>query len=130
MKTSHVIALIVAVAAGGVWLWSASQETERPNAIPAADEVKITAGKAGFEAHCAVCHGPGATGTDQGPPLVHKIYEPSHHADIAFQMAVKNGARAHHWEFGNMPPVPAVSDGEVAEITSYVRSLQREAGIF
>ena len=62
------------------------------------------AGQAVFQRSCAICHGTLAGGTDQGPPLVHKIYEPSHHADAAFVLAAKRGVTQHHWNFGNMPP--------------------------
>ena len=43
------------------------------------------------------------------PPLVHKLYEPGHHSDMAFIMAAKNGVRSHHWRFGNMPPKTLLS---------------------
>lgn len=88
-----------------------------------------TMGKPLFEKNCASCHGVALDGSDKGPPLVHRIYEPSHHSDIAFQLAAKNGARAHHWQFGNMPPVPGVTPDDVAHITAYVRMHQRRAGI-
>ena len=46
-------------------------------------------GQRAFDATCAACHGTNATGKKGfGPPLVHKIYEPNHHADMAFLMAV------------------------------------------
>jgi len=63
------------------------------------------------------------------PPLVHKIYEPNHHGDMAFLMAARNGVRAHHWKFGNMPPVEGITDAEVITIVAYVRALQRANGI-
>ncbi len=88
-----------------------------------------TGGAAIFERRCAGCHGREAKGTDKGPPLVHKIYEPSHHADMAFYLAVRQGVKSHHWPFGDMPPVTGVSDEEVAQIIAYVRGLQRAAGI-
>jgi len=75
------------------------------------------------------CHGDRATGTDNGPPLVHGVYEPGHHADAAFQLAVTRGVRAHHWRFGDMAPVEGVSPAEVDRITGFVRWLQRQAGI-
>jgi mono/diheme cytochrome c family protein len=87
-------------------------------------------GEAKFNAHCAACHGVRAVGTSQGPPLVHKIYEPNHHADIAFQRAAANGVRAHHWEFGNMPKIEGVTAEDVDNIIRYVRWLQKQAGIF
>lgn len=86
-------------------------------------------GKVLFEKHCAGCHGVDLTGTDKGPPFLNRIYEPSHHGDAAFQMAAKNGARAHHWQFGDMAPVPGVSPDDVAHITAYVRAKQQQAGI-
>jgi mono/diheme cytochrome c family protein len=82
-----------------------------------------------FETHCSACHGVAGVGTEQGPPLVHRIYEPSHHGDAAFQLAVARGVRAHHWRFGDMQPVSGVSETDVARIVAYVRWLQREAGI-
>jgi cytochrome c2 len=86
-------------------------------------------GETTFNATCAACHGKQAAGTDHGPPLVHKIYEPNHHGDQAFQYAAANGVRAHHWEFGNMPKVDGVTPGDVDQIVKYVRWLQRQAGI-
>ncbi len=86
-------------------------------------------GKRLFEKHCASCHGMDLKGSDKGPPFLHPVYEPSHHGDAAFQMAVKNGSRAHHWRFGDMPPVLGVSPDEVVHITAYVRQVQRQNGI-
>ena len=87
------------------------------------------AGARVFASSCAVCHGANATGTDLGPPLVHEIYEPSHHPDAAFHRAVRQGVASHHWSFGNMPPVPGVSNRDVTKIVAYVRELQRANGI-
>lgn len=82
-----------------------------------------------FTRNCQACHGANALGTDRGPPLVHIIYEPSHHSDEAFRRAVAQGAMAHHWSFGSMPPVPNVPAADVEEIIHYVRWLQQQAGI-
>lgn len=90
---------------------------------------EVQLGESKFAANCAACHGIGGVGTKQGPPLVHKIYEPNHHADIAFHRAIENGVRAHHWEFGNMPKIEGVTAAEADQIIRYVRWLQREAGI-
>ena len=87
------------------------------------------AGKALYAQHCASCHGADLKGGDKGPPFLHRIYEPSHHADLAFQLAVRNGVRAHHWPFGDMEPVPGVTPDEVAHITAYIRAEQRKVGI-
>jgi mono/diheme cytochrome c family protein len=89
----------------------------------------VAGGKELFELNCSSCHGPVANGSDLGPPLVDVIYEPRHHADVAFVLAVRNGVRAHHWRFGNMPPLPGVTEPMVQEIVGYVRWLQRQVGI-
>lgn len=86
-------------------------------------------GQALYKQNCASCHGADLNGSDKGPPFLHRVYKSSHHADIAFQLAVKNGVRAHHWQFGDMKPVPAVTPDDVAHITAYVRAMQRKAGI-
>jgi len=60
---------------------------------------------------------------------VHKIYEPGHHGDISFQRAAEFGVKAHHWRFGDMPPVPGISADQVSLLVRYVRELQRANGI-
>lgn len=87
------------------------------------------AGKPLFEKYCASCHGVDLKGTDKGPPFLHRVYVPSHHADAAFQLAAKNGVRAHHWKFGDMAPVKEVTPDDVVHITAYVRAMQRRVGI-
>jgi mono/diheme cytochrome c family protein len=86
-------------------------------------------GKRLFDTNCARCHGVHAAGSGRGPSFLSKIYEPSHHGDEAFLLAVKRGVTAHHWGFGNMPPVPGVADDDVTKIVGYVRWAQRIAGI-
>jgi len=105
---------------------------DAPPAPGAAPRATATAsdGEALFTEHCMRCHGQAGTGTDQGPPLVHRIYEPGHHPDAAFYRAAAMGVRAHHWHFGDMPSIGGVSNAEVTAIIGYVRRLQREAGIF
>jgi mono/diheme cytochrome c family protein len=106
--------------------------SERPAAPPKVSEnlpAVLQEGEAKFNVHCAGCHGVQGQGTDQGPPLVHKIYEPSHHGDGAFHRAAASGVRAHHWQFGNMPKIPGVTKEDVGHIVQYVRWLQRQAGI-
>ena len=86
-------------------------------------------GAALFDKNCARCHGRNAAGGPGGPPLVHEIYHPGHHADAAFHLAVRRGVRAHHWSFGDMPAIPGVTEAEVGQIIAYVRALQVAAGI-
>ena len=88
-------------------------------------------GKNIFELKCESCHGINAAGRHEiGPPLVHKIYEPSHHSDQSFYRAVALGVKSHHWSLGNMAAVEGLTKGDVKAIISYVRELQRENGIF
>jgi mono/diheme cytochrome c family protein len=98
-----------------------------PDVMPPPSELR--AGEEKFRANCARCHGERAGGTKQGPPLVHKIYEPNHHGDLAFQRAAAGGVRAHHWNFGDMPRIEGVTSEDVTQITRYIRWLQRQAGI-
>ena len=88
------------------------------------------AGEQLFDRNCASCHGAKGRGTEKGPPLAHRVYEPNHHSDQAFYLAVRNGVAAHHWRFGNMPAQPQVSQADVAAIVAYVRWIQREAGVY
>ncbi len=114
------LVLLAAVALGPSLLLAA------PKPTPA----DLQAGEAKFKQFCATCHGERGVGTSQGPPFVHKIYEPNHHADAAFFRAPATGVRAHHWSFGDMPKIEGVTTDDVAQIIKYIRWLQREAGIF
>ncbi|NWF74122.1 MAG: cytochrome c [Nitrospirae bacterium] len=119
----------------GMWLLGlgllaacdSSQPTQAIVGVPVPTEFQV--GETTFNANCAACHGNQAAGTDHGPPLVHKVYEPNHHGDQAFQRAAANGVQAHHWQFGNMPKIETVTPGDVDQIVKYVRWLQRQAGI-
>ncbi|MFB9846546.1 c-type cytochrome [Oceanisphaera arctica] len=90
---------------------------------------QIQRGKQAYNENCASCHGADLKGTRQGPPFIHKVYEPSHHGDEAFYRAAANGVRAHHWRFGDMPPVPGATREEVGDIIAYIRDKQRQHGI-
>ena len=57
-----------------------------------------------------------------------ELYDRLSH-DEAFQRAVANGVRAHHWPFGSMPPVEGLTRGDVQMIVAYVREMQRANGI-
>ena len=60
---------------------------------------------------------------------MHKIYNPGHHADGAFALALQRGVNQHHWRFGNMPPQPQVDDASISLIIRYVREVQIANGI-
>jgi len=96
--------------------------------VPEQDPEMVETGAGLFAANCAGCHGADVRGTDLGPSLLSEVYEPGHHADGAFQVAVQRGVPAHHWEFGDMPPIPGLSPDEVATIIAFVRDRQRTEG--
>ncbi|SFL74642.1 c-type cytochrome [Shimia aestuarii] len=135
------IAGVVGVAGAISLAVMSDRETEAPAAAGSSDALaRVTLpaslsdmGKIGeqiFTAKCSDCHGVNAVGVDgAGPPLIHKIYEPSHHGDEAFQRAVQLGVRSHHWSFGDMAPVEGLTRGDVAAIISYIREVQRANGI-
>jgi mono/diheme cytochrome c family protein len=88
----------------------------------------VAAGEPLYAEHCASCHGDDLRGTDQGPSHLSFVYEPGHHADGAFLRAVQVGVRAHHWEFGDMPPVPGLDGDQVTAIVAFIREQQRTQG--
>ena len=130
------------IALGGLAYLALPAQTDTASAAPAEGDpiVEITLpdtlsptaqmGQHAFNAVCADCHGENATGKlGFGPPLIHKIYEPSHHGDMAFVIAAARGVRAHHWCFGDMPAQPDVTPAEVKTIIAFVREVQRANGI-
>jgi mono/diheme cytochrome c family protein len=78
-----------------------------------------------FQASCARCHGADVRGTDNGPSLLSEVYEPDHHADLSFLLAVQRGTPAHHWR---MPPIEGLTQDDVAAVTAFVRENQRTQG--
>ena len=140
-KTAIAIGLTFAIAAIGWWYSTTRDDSSVSSAaiegtpmvevrLPESLSTQAQLGQIGFDALCVECHGENAAGRNGvAPPLVHRIYEPSHHGDAAFLLAAQNGVRAHHWNFGNMPPVEGVTRADVMAITAYVRELQRANGI-
>lgn len=128
------LVLAVLAAGLGVFVWQfvgPSGTSKGPTVDVKVPDLSTLAlgGKTAFEANCAACHGLNAAGTEKGPPLVHDIYNPGHHADGAFFLAAKLGVRQHHWPYGDMPPQHQVTEPQVAAIVQYVRELQVANGI-
>lgn len=99
--------------------------------IPEYFSLDAFSGKNIFEKSCIQCHGQHAEGRNEvAPPLIHPIYEPSHHDDESFQRAVALGVPAHHWEFGDMPSIQNISREDVDLVISYIRELQRFNDIY
>jgi mono/diheme cytochrome c family protein len=125
--------LVLAVIAGGVavMIYKSMDQNDSGSVdvtVPALSALAQT-GAYIFAANCAQCHGANAAGGDGGPPLVHDIYNPGHHGDGSFWIAVQRGVPQHHWRFGNMPPQPQVTKEDAAAIVRYVRELQIANGI-
>ncbi len=130
MNRQSLVLLLAALAAGlGIAYWQSGRDTRVTVRVPVLS-AEATRGRIVFERSCLTCHGKNAAGTRNGPPLVHKIYEPDHHADTSFHRAVRKGVRAHHWPYGDMAPVADVKPAEVDLVVRYVRELQRANGIF
>lgn len=91
---------------------------------------KFAVGKNKYQEFCSGCHGKWMEGTKQGPPLLHAYYKPSHHGDAAFYRAALSGVRAHHWKFGNMPPVPGITSKEMDSIVPFIRWYQQAKGLY
>ncbi len=128
--TSYVV-IAVLLAGVGAFVWNLNSGGESGSVsvtVPALSAFAAT-GKKVFDANCAACHGANGAGSDKGPPLVHDIYNPGHHDDRSFLRAVKRGVRQHHWRFGDMAPVPRISEQEITAIVRYVRELQLANGI-
>ena len=130
-RLAVVVALMAAAAVLAACGGSDSAPGPTEGALPPAgiDGIDGIDGRALYAANCAACHGADLNGTASGPPLLHDFYRPGHHADAAFLLAVRRGVRAHHWDFGKMPPIPGLSDEDVEAIVRYVRSQQRAVGI-
>ena len=121
----------VAVAVVVLVLASCGSDTASSGAdtgIEPQDPQLVSAGSNLYETNCASCHGSDLRGTDEGPSHLSKVYEPNHHGDGAFQLAVMNGSPQHHWNFGNMPPVTGLSEDDIEAIIAFVRENQRIEG--
>ena len=105
---------------------TAAQKIDSIEQIP----FKFAAGQQKYEAMCATCHGQWLRGTDNGPPLLHGYYEPSHHNDRSFYRAILQGTQAHHWNFGDMPPVAGATAEDAQQIVPFVRWIQQQEGLF
>lgn len=127
-RSGRVVGSVLALVAAGC-AKSDDSVAERLASLPPTPAAHRT-GEQLFEHNCASCHGSKAGGTDKGPPLAHRTYEPAHHSDQSFHLASRNGVAAHHWRFGNMPAQPQVTESEMREIVAYVRWIQRETGVY
>jgi cytochrome c2 len=102
--------------------------------VSAADEIEIpfemARGQLLYEKYCSSCHGLQLDGSDQGPPLVHPFYKPSHHSDKSFYRAVLQGTKQHHWNFGDMKPVEGMTPKKMDAVIPFVRYYQRQKKLY
>lgn len=134
MRMKIIAAVLLAAALAGYYYQNSGQgsmiSTPRtgPVVIPEVTGQAII-GKRVFDVKCSVCHGKNAAGTENGPSFINKIYRPGHHGDEAFQRAPVYGAKSHHWNFGDMPPLTGVTRGDIKNLLVYIRELQQANGI-
>jgi mono/diheme cytochrome c family protein len=118
------LAVIAAMVTSGAVLAQAPKVVLPPKGF-VADPARVAAL---FQKHCIECHGRDARGTGRGPSLLHPGYRPEHHSDLAFYIAIQQGVGQHHWSFGDMKAVPALSPEEAGHVIGWIRSEQRKAG--
>ncbi len=132
LTTPFAVIVLLTATAGGMLLTSCATENERSTIATQAKppaQPKVYDGEESFQNRCAVCHGQNADGSATGPPLVNRLYEIGHHPNFSFHNAVNKGVTSHHWNFGDMPPIPNVPPEEIDAIICHVRDLQRAEGI-
>ena len=133
MKLSHIHAfifsVIIIILIAGCSNSGSDISTAEPNLQDTATVADALRGAELYKQECFSCHGELEKGTEAGPPLLHKVYRPSHHGDVAFLMAVKRGVRQHHWLFGDMPPIEGLETADISDITAFIREKQKEAGL-
>lgn len=96
--------------------------------IPVQNPALVAEGEALYRTSCAACHGSDLRGTEFGPSQLSVVYQPGHHPDESYMRAVVNGVRAHHWNFGDMAPIPSLTQADMDRIIAFVRENQRTEG--
>jgi cytochrome c551/c552 len=128
-KIPILLLAVAAVVIGFISMGDYSKKGAVSVSIPALSP-RAVAGQTTFNKACAQCHGQDGSGSEVGPPLIHTIYHPGHHADASFRAAIKRGSRSHHWKFGDMPPQPTITPEQTETIIVFVRAVQQASGIF
>ncbi len=96
--------------------------------IPVQDTALVAEGEVLYRASCAACHGIDLRGTAVGPSQLSVVYQPGHHSNESYISAAFNGVPAHHWEFGDMAPMPGLTQDDMDRIIAYIRENQRIEG--
>lgn len=119
IKFSLGICILMPLAGSQVW---AAEQIEIP--------FHLGKGQLLYEKYCSSCHGSDLNGSDEGPPMLHPFYKPSHHGDKAFYRAALQGTKQHHWEFGDMPPVEGMTRKKMDSVVPYVRYYQQQKKLY
>lgn len=122
-RTLSFVAVLLALAVGAC----AGSGTTPADGM-AIDPAVLATGRDLYAGACAECHGSDLRGTEKGPSHLSVVYEPAHHGDTSFYSAVRLGSRAHHWPYGDMPPVEGLTDEDIGAIVAFVRETQRTQG--
>ncbi len=114
------------LAAFALWALSGFAAAAETVQIP----FSLAKGQVLYEKYCSSCHGPALDGTDEGPPLVHPFYKPSHHGDKSVYRAVLQGTKQHHWNFGDMEPVPGMTPKKMDSLLPFIRYYQQQKNLY
>jgi len=98
---------------------AAQQPDTRRNPL-AGDGNAVAAGQRVFDRTCQSCHGPAGRG-DSGPPLTSGSFTRGSNDDDLFR-TIRNGVPG-----SQMPPFQQLSDNEIWQVASYLRSLAAPA---
>jgi mono/diheme cytochrome c family protein len=120
---------LLASAVTAIALPAAAQELKPEDVRLPEMTPELSRGELNYGLRCGSCHGKNLIGTDKGPPFLHPVYHKGHHGDKSFYIASKQGAKAHHWNFGDMKPVEGITDAQIASILTYIRAVQAANGL-
>lgn len=120
---------LLGISLGGVFVHQSPAADSPATAAPRVP-FKYAVGNKKYQENCSVCHGVSLEGSKQGPPLLHGFYKPSHHNDASFYRAALQGVRAHHWNFGDMPRIPGVTQQDMEAIVPFIRWFQQDRGLY
>jgi mono/diheme cytochrome c family protein len=98
-----------------------------PSPTPAAPSPQaMQAGQAVFVERCAVCHMVSGTGNTDYPTLARNTIVLAHNSDTVLRVILQ-GSQSVHTGAGaavgfSMPAFPVLNDGELADVTTYIRN--------
>jgi len=92
IAAGHAAAALAVIGYAGWGLWAPfSRRSDVAIVVVPSLSATAEAGRTAYDQRCLQCHGLHGAGTAAGPPLVHSVYRPAHHADVAFALAIQRG---------------------------------------